>query len=182
MTIEHDGDGTRLTGKGVNDAHGLATQGGVLAHRRLRMTIDISVTLRDLTAADVSNELRQLRERNDGADPAVAPLIWKQARARRAFLHALVNNEQWLDQFLLTCLSGLTSDGGGLTETLRNTFHLERDAEDALFITIAESLTPEENAFFMEAQQRDQLVNFLELVLDNVHSDVEVVDVKAIDE
>jgi len=69
-----------------------------------------------------------------------------------------------------------------LTETLRNTFHLERDAEDALFITIAESLTPEENAFFMEAQQRDQLVNFLELVLDNVHSDVEVVDVKAIDE
>ncbi len=155
---------------GEVDEHGMAVQPRVLAGKRLRITIDVSEQLCDLTAAHARSEGRQWSKDEHGNELSPEPVFWEQARARRALLHAIVNNAEWRELFLAARFSGVADEGNSVAVELSERLHVDVDHEEAMLMEAAATLTPQQHAFFIEAQQREYIVEMLDLIFHGMES------------
>lgn len=123
-----------------------------MIERKCRIVLDVKIHISEITPENVARYFTP--------DELGEGLYWEWAERQNRLLHALLQDEEVLEQFLASIATG---DLGFLLENERIT-GLSDDAEDELFEKVYIGLDSEDRVFFEEARRDRVLYDNIELI------------------
>lgn len=136
--------------------------------RTCRVVIDVKIRISQITPASVAGYFTP--------DETGEGLSWGWAERQNRLLLALLQNEEVLDQFLVSIVTG---DLAGLLESER-TGGLLDEAEDELFKKVYRDIDSADREFFEEARKDGILFENIELVHKAFATDLKRAEIKEV--